>query len=172
MRFRVSLLLAVLLSPAAAAQDFLGKPFTDAAGLCEVTASSTASKPAAIAAACEKSEQSIITARIRIGEANLTPHARNIYAMTRKQVAWKLAETYGRIDGRISKRVCEKLETGWLYGWQIAPANSPSDMTENLRSLQWSGAGQILACRRDFGTPPGAPPVPALPPLTPAKPPA
>jgi hypothetical protein len=168
-RLILSGIFTVCLAPAAFAQkDMTGNVFFAVAKPCEDAVAKNA-KPQAIVTACEKADRDLAAARVKAGLANLSPHATNMYLLKRKATAWSTATAYGDIDGGLTKRVCDTLETGWGYGQQLVPENSPADQAPLLNETKWSGATAVLNCRKGFGAPPGAAPV-TLPPLKPSKP--
>ena len=145
--------------PAASAQTPTQSQFEQAAllliGACN-RAEPTKDAAGAISA-CEEFLANMVQAKTEIAPA--TPHDMNIDRVTGAMATIRIGRSYAVQDGARTARVCTQMESAWtlLAGSDASASPAYAGMLTNLVNEQ---AGSVRQCRAEFGSPPGAAPLP------------
>jgi hypothetical protein len=98
-------------------------------------------------------------AAFKQGTPNLMGHDLNVFHVVMAMAQSRVANSYGKLDGVRSARVCERMELSWQATSAIDPGLSPSYATM-IKSLVDTSVSTTRTCRNEFGAPPGAIPLP------------
>jgi hypothetical protein len=158
---KAACLLPLVMLAAAPASAQGATPFettaTTAAGPCLAIQVSPETALAVIAA-CDKLVGDIAV----LSQANspLSGHDLNVSSIVASMAHSRVANSYGKIDGVRSARVCQRMEMSWTESSKLDPSASPA-YAPMIKDLVQGAISTVSKCRGEFGTPAGAAAVPA-----------
>lgn len=109
-------------------------------------------------ATCQRTFESLDKVRQKYPEAS--QRELNAYCELRAFAHMVLAGMYANVDKSRTQRACDMAEASWADLSKIVDAASAAEYQEAYKQMRTSGAMTVRVCRKEKGTPPGAPPVP------------
>lgn len=94
------------------------------------------------------------------GRTNPGKHENNMYRMHRGFLVLEIGGAYTGIDKKRTARVCSQTEGAWAELAKIVDAESPAAYQTDYVAMRNGIRPAVEICRREFGAPSGAPPLP------------
>lgn len=120
-------------------------------------AQATAEAAVTTVAACDK----VVTdlAALKASTTNPSGHDSNVFSVVTAMAQTRIANTYGKVDGVRSARVCQRVELAWAETSKLDAAASPS-YAAMMKDMVDASISATTKCRNEFGTPADAAPLP------------